>query len=129
MALLSTVLNRIPLAYPVGSEVIGDIEDLHVSKPKVMQLPERRSNVGTAIPRTATAVQHDKGLPGERGHPLLQLFETRRLRTSSGVLCPLDVSLGKKDMRANLQDQGLGCVLGLKQTVQFVWLKQLRLGD
>jgi hypothetical protein len=66
---------------------------------------------------------------GERGNPALQLVEAGRLRTGSGVLRSLDVSLGEKNMRADLQDQRLGCAPGLQQTVQFVRLYQLRLGN
>src|ERR1035441_1535031 len=57
--------NRIALGNPICSQIVSEIQGLHVGEAQVLQLLESWSQVGTTVPRTTAAVQNDSLLLGE----------------------------------------------------------------
>ena len=105
--LLAAFLNRISLVGPVRPEIVGQIEDLHISKPHIPQFRERGSEIRAVIPRTAPTIKHNQLLSWKGVHSILQLLEPSRLRTLPYVFGSWDVTLGIHHVRADLQDQRL----------------------
>ena len=56
---LDLMFLGVALAYPVVAEVVGEIEDLDIGVAEFAEARERGTDVGTAIPGTASAVEDD----------------------------------------------------------------------
>ena len=77
-ALFST-LNRKPLVYPIGAEIIGQIENLHAGESHIGERLVRGSHVRAAIPRAAATIDHDEGLARQGPDTGAQLLQARIL--------------------------------------------------
>lgn len=75
----------------------------------LLQLLICRPNVWTLLPGAAAAINDDGLRRVQSTYPILKQFKSRRLRGRAYVLRSRDMSLGKKDVRTNLQDDRLLC--------------------
>src|ERR1700739_4470101 len=60
---------------PIGAEIIGDVDDLHVGKSHGMELVIGRLGVRAFVPRAATAIDDDELLVLQGRNPLPQQFQ------------------------------------------------------
>jgi len=74
--MLVAAFNRVTFVGPIGAEVVGEIENLHVRKTHLAQFCECRPEVRTTIQRTAPTIEHNEFLARECAHAILQLLDT-----------------------------------------------------
>src|SRR6516164_11027399 len=94
---------------PVGSKIVGNIDDLDVLEAQVLQRIVRCSDVRALAPRAATAVDHDRTVLAQLGHALSQDLHAILFARGARVLRSWDMRLQVSLAKANLQDQGFRC--------------------
>src|SRR3954465_9334243 len=99
--------DRIALVHPVAAEIVGNIEDLRVGEAQSVQEIIRRLDVGTVVPGTTSAIKHDTGASAKRLHTLAKLLQSRLAGGWADVLGAWNVCLRKKNVRSDLDHQGL----------------------
>jgi len=128
-SMLVALLNRVAFVGPVLAKIVGQIENLQVGKPHLAQFCECRSEVRTAVQWTAPTIEHNELLARECDHAILQLLDTRWLRTRRYVFRTGDMRLGKEHTGTNLQNQWLVRSFDLLQLNQRFRFQPLSFGD
>src|SRR5208337_4345951 len=75
----SSPLNTVSLGDPIRSEIVWNVESLHIREAEIEQLLKRGAEVWTAIPRAASAVDDDRFVFRQRGHSLTKQLLAFRL--------------------------------------------------
>lgn len=101
----SSFFYRVAFVDPIGAEVLGEVNDLHVLESERSEFIEGWGDVGAAIPGAASAVEDD--LPGLRDFldVIAKGSDSGRFVGHSDVFGPGDVGLSVKDAWAHVEDQ------------------------
>jgi len=73
--MLVAAFNRVTFVGPIGAEVVGEIENLHVRKTHLTQFCECRPSSDNDS-ADSTTIEHNEFLARECAHAILQLLDT-----------------------------------------------------
>src|SRR5579864_2170794 len=110
---LVSLCHRITLIYPVGPEVVGNIQNLYVGEAHRMQGVIRWLNVGAMAPGTTSTINEDRLVSRQGLNSLAQLLNGRITGSGADVLRAGNVGLRVKHVRANLYHQRFFALRGL----------------
>jgi hypothetical protein len=97
------------LVDPVVTEVVGDVENFHVSEAQRMERVIGGSDVRAAAPGTASAIEDDRRVFGQRRNPGTQLRKASVVTRCADVFGIRNMSLYVERAKTDLQDQRFRC--------------------
>ena len=110
---------------PIGAEVVGDVEGLHVGEAHGTKGVVSGLHVGTVSPGTASAVDHDELVAREGLDAGAETLKRGRVGSRADVIGAGNVGLGKENVRSDVDEERLVCLGRLKDFDQIVGIDEV----
>src|ERR1017187_5285199 len=111
--------NWIALIHPIGAEIVSDVEHLDVGEAHGAQRIVGRLDVRTMTPGATATINHDELFSGKRLNARAQLLAADLAGTRTDVLGTGNMCLLVQNVGANLDQQRLFPLRGLKDLDEF----------
>ncbi|SPE28107.1 hypothetical protein SBA2_380014 [Acidobacteriia bacterium SbA2] len=118
--MLLAPFNREPSIGPVLTEIVGDVENLHLDETHTVQRFVRGPESGAMTPGAAATIQNDELLARQTFHAVPQLFHRLWLRSRANVSRARDMSLSIERMESHVDQKGLNPSGRLEKLCQVV---------